>query len=143
MDTLSTFSGFPQASLQVLANLAARPDRVWFEAHRNEYQTFLAFPCSGVCSDVRSVHCKRSLFRTRARSKGSRSVSRSTMCEDNIYASRTRSRLSCLIPSDTITAQDKDERNKYTKEFDLGRKSYYEEGKCAGSNDQNRCAQSN
>ncbi len=39
MDTLPTFSGFPQAGLEFLANLAARPDRVWFEAHRNEYQT--------------------------------------------------------------------------------------------------------
>jgi hypothetical protein len=49
------------------------------------------------------------------------------MCEDTIHARRTRSRLSCLIPSDTITVQDKDERNKYTKEFGLGRKSYYED----------------
>ena len=44
MDTLSTFSGFPQAGLEVLANLAAHNDRVWFEAHRNEYQTFLLEP---------------------------------------------------------------------------------------------------
>lgn len=44
MDPLSTFSGFPQAGLEFLASLAAHNNRVWFEAHKNDYQTFLLEP---------------------------------------------------------------------------------------------------
>ncbi len=54
MDILPTFSGFPQAGLEFLANLAAHTNRVWFEAHKNDYRVLLAFPGSGVCSDVGS-----------------------------------------------------------------------------------------
>jgi uncharacterized protein (DUF2461 family) len=58
MDTLPTFSGFPQAGLEFLANLAAHNNREWFEARKNDYRALLAFPGSGVCSDARSVHCR-------------------------------------------------------------------------------------
>ena len=44
MDTLSTFSGFPQAGLEFLANLAAHNNRVWFEAQKEEYQAVLLEP---------------------------------------------------------------------------------------------------
>ena len=44
MDTLPTFSGFPQAGLEFLANLAAHNDRVWFEAHKKEYHALLLEP---------------------------------------------------------------------------------------------------
>jgi uncharacterized protein (TIGR02453 family) len=44
MDTPSTFSGFPQAGLEFLANLAAHNNREWFEAHKNDYQVLLLEP---------------------------------------------------------------------------------------------------
>lgn len=44
MDTLSAFSGFPQAGLEFLANLATHNDRVWFEAQKKDYQTVLLEP---------------------------------------------------------------------------------------------------
>jgi uncharacterized protein (TIGR02453 family) len=44
MDTVPTFSGFPQAGLQFLADLAAHNNREWFEAHKNDYQEALLEP---------------------------------------------------------------------------------------------------
>lgn len=44
MDTLPTFSGFPQAGLMFLADLAAHNNCEWFEAHKKDYQAALAFP---------------------------------------------------------------------------------------------------
>ena len=44
MDTVPTFSGFPQAGLQFLADLAAHNNREWFEAHKNDYQALLLEP---------------------------------------------------------------------------------------------------
>jgi uncharacterized protein (TIGR02453 family) len=44
MDTFSTFSGFPQAGLEFLANLAVHNDRVWFEAQKNDYRELLLEP---------------------------------------------------------------------------------------------------
>jgi uncharacterized protein (DUF2461 family) len=44
MDTLPTFSGFPQAGLEVLANLAAHNNREWFEAQKNDYRVLLLEP---------------------------------------------------------------------------------------------------
>jgi uncharacterized protein (DUF2461 family) len=44
MDTLPMFSGFPQAGLEVLANLAVHNERVWFEAHKQDYQALLLEP---------------------------------------------------------------------------------------------------
>jgi hypothetical protein len=41
MDTLPTFSGFPQAGLAFLANLAAHNNRVWFESQKKDYQALL------------------------------------------------------------------------------------------------------
>lgn len=44
MDTLPTFSSFPQAGPEFLANLAAHNNREWFEAHKNEYHVLLLEP---------------------------------------------------------------------------------------------------
>jgi len=44
MDTLPTFSGFPQAGPEFLANLAAHNNRVWFESQKNEYYALLLEP---------------------------------------------------------------------------------------------------
>lgn len=44
MDTLPTFSGFPQAGLAFLANLAAHNNRLWFESHQKDYQALLLEP---------------------------------------------------------------------------------------------------
>jgi uncharacterized protein (DUF2461 family) len=41
MNTLPTFSGFPQAGLEFLANLAAHNNREWFEAQKKDYQAAL------------------------------------------------------------------------------------------------------
>lgn len=44
MDTIPLFSGFPQAGMHFLADLAANNDRTWFEAHKDEYEAFLLTP---------------------------------------------------------------------------------------------------
>lgn len=38
------FSGFPQAGLDFLAQLAVHNERTWFEAHKDEYQKFVLEP---------------------------------------------------------------------------------------------------
>ena len=69
MDTLPTFSGFPQAGLAFLANLAAHNNRMWFESHQKDYQALLLEPAqafvmtlgaklqtlsNGICCDTRT-----------------------------------------------------------------------------------------
>ena len=44
MDTQIAFTGFPQAGLKFLSDLAAHNERTWFEAHKEEYQKTLLEP---------------------------------------------------------------------------------------------------
>ena len=44
MDTLPTFSGFPQAGFAFLADLAAHNNRAWFETHKQDFQALLLAP---------------------------------------------------------------------------------------------------
>lgn len=44
VDTLSSFSGFPQQGIDFLADLATHNEREWFEAHKKEYQQYLLEP---------------------------------------------------------------------------------------------------
>ena len=44
MESLPAFSGFPQAGIEFLANLAAHNERAWFEFHKEEYRTLLLEP---------------------------------------------------------------------------------------------------
>ncbi len=44
MDTQITFSGFPQAGLEFLSDLAAHNERTWFETHKEVYQKTLIEP---------------------------------------------------------------------------------------------------
>jgi uncharacterized protein (TIGR02453 family) len=44
MDTQIAFTGFPQAGLEFLTDLAAHNERAWFEAHKKAYQEMLLEP---------------------------------------------------------------------------------------------------
>jgi uncharacterized protein (TIGR02453 family) len=44
MNTHIAFTGFPQAGLKFLSDLAAHNERTWFEAHKEEYQKTLLEP---------------------------------------------------------------------------------------------------
>ena len=48
IDTLPAFSGFPQASFTFLENLVAHNNRVWFEAHKQDYQALLLAPAQAL-----------------------------------------------------------------------------------------------
>jgi uncharacterized protein (TIGR02453 family) len=39
-----TFAGFPRETLRFLAGIRAHNDKAWFEAHRDDYQTFFLAP---------------------------------------------------------------------------------------------------
>jgi uncharacterized protein (DUF2461 family) len=44
MNNQIAFTGFPQAGLDFLSDLAAHNERTWFEAHKDEYQKALIEP---------------------------------------------------------------------------------------------------
>jgi uncharacterized protein (DUF2461 family) len=48
---MSTFDGFPTAGLDFLAELGIR-DKVWFDAHRAEYNTNVVVPTKAFVSAI-------------------------------------------------------------------------------------------
>jgi uncharacterized protein (TIGR02453 family) len=48
----SSFTGFPPAAIQFLADLAANNERAWFQPRKGEYERLIRGPLEALCTDL-------------------------------------------------------------------------------------------